>query len=148
MSDGAEVTLRLATPGDAEAVGELSQQLGYPMAADLVRSRLAMLTVAPDHAIIVAELEGAMCGWVHAHVQQSLVGGERGAILGLVVSGEFRRRGIGRLLMDEAERWVRGRGLDEIVLRSNVQRSESHAFYPAVGYEQFRTQAVYRKRLR
>ena len=147
VNAGSEIAFRRATPGDAEAVAELSGQLGYPMAADLVRNRLATLTVSPDHAIIVAELNGAMCGWVHVHAQQSLVSGERGAILGLVVSREFRRRGIGRLLMEEAERWVRGRGLDEVVLRSNVARSESHAFYPAIGYDQFRTQAVYRKRL-
>ena len=50
--------------------------------------------------------------------------------------------------MAEAERWARERGLTLIVLRSNVQRSESHAFYPAIGYEHFRTQAVYRKLLR
>ena len=140
-------TLRRATAADAGRVAELSDELGYAMAVDLVRSRLSKLAVLPDHAIIVAELNGAICGWVHAHVQQSLVGGERGAILGLVVAREVRRSGIGRLLMSEAERWVRDRGLAEVVLRSNVKRSESHAFYPAIGYEQFRTQAVYRKRL-
>ena len=144
---GSTPTLRRATTGDAERVAELSEQLDYPMAADLMRTRLARLAVLPDHAIIVAELNGVVCGWVHAHVQQSLVGGERGAILGLVVAREVRRAGIGRLLMSEAERWVRDRGLDEVIVRSNVKRSESHAFYPAIGYKQFRTQAVYRKRL-
>ncbi len=141
-------TLRRVTASDAEAVAHLSEQLGYPMAVDVVRSRLANLALQPEHAIIVAELNGAVCGWVHAHVQRSLVSGERGAILGLVVAQERRRSGIGRLLMAEAERWARDRGVDELVLRSNVKRSESHAFYPALGYEHFRTQAVYRKRLR
>ena len=140
-------TLRRATAGDTEAIAGLSDQLGYPLPVEIVRSRLARLVVQPDHAIVVAELEGGICGWVHAHVQVSLVSGERGAILGLVVGREFRRKGIGRLLMIEAERWVRDRGLAEVVLRSNVKRSESHDFYPAIGYEQFRTQAVYRKRL-
>ena len=146
--NASQPTFRRATAADAEAVAELSDQLGYPMSADLVRTRLSALCAVPTHAIIIAELDGTMCGWVHAHVQESLVGGERGAILGLVVSSNFRRRGIGRLLMSEAERWVRERGLSEIVLRSNVKRSESHAFYPAIGYEHFRTQAVYRKLLR
>ncbi len=128
-------------------IAKLSEELGYPLGEDVVRSRMAHLTVLPEHAIIVAELDRALCGWVHVHAHRSLVSGERADIYGLVVSREVRRSGIGRMLMAEAERWARERGLDLVVLRSNVQRSESHAFYPAIGYEHFRTQAVYRKRL-
>ena len=143
-----EITLRPATAADAAAISELSEQLGYPLSQEIVRDRMAHLATLREHVIIVAELESRVCGWVHAHVHRSLVIGERGEIYGLVVSRDVRRRGIGRLLMEEAERWLRDRGLELIVLRSNVQRSESHAFYPAIGYEHFRTQAVYRKPLR
>ncbi|HSH39333.1 MAG TPA: GNAT family N-acetyltransferase [Chthoniobacterales bacterium] len=142
-----EITLRRATAADAPAITILSEELGYPLAEDVVRSRMAHLAVLPEHAIIVAELEATVCGWVHVHAHRSLVSGERADVFGLVVSRDVRRRGIGRILMAEAERWARDRGLDLMVLRSNVQRPESHAFYPAIGYEQFRTQAVYRKLL-
>ena len=143
-----EITTRPATTADVPAIAELSEELGYPLAEDVVRTRMAHLTVLAEHAIIVAEAGGAVCGWVHVHAHRSLVSGERADIYGLVVSRAVRRRGVGRMLMTEAERWARERGLDLVVLRSNVQRSESHAFYPAIGYEHFRTQAVYRKRLR
>ena len=142
-----EITLRAATTADVPIIAQLSEELGYPLPEDVVRSRMAHLTVLPEHAIIVAELDRVVCGWIHVHAHRSLVSGERADIFGLVVSRDARRRGIGRLLMAEAERWARERGLDLIVLRSNVQRPESHAFYPAIGYEHFRTQAVYRKRL-
>ena len=143
-----EFTLRPATTADVAAITKLSEELGYPLAEDVVRSRMAHLMVLPEHAIIVAETGGAVCGWVHVHAHRSLVSGERADIYGLVVSRAVRRRGVGRMLMADAERWGRERGLELVVLRSNVQRSESHAFYPAIGYEQFRTQAVYRKWLR
>jgi GNAT superfamily N-acetyltransferase len=143
-----EVTLRPATAADVPAIAALSAELGYPLGEVVVRSRMADLAVRADHAIIVAEIAGAVCGWIHVHAHRSLVSGERADIYGLVVSRAVRRRGIGRLLMAEAETWARERGLNLIVLRSNVQRPESHAFYPAIGYEHFRTQAVYRKRLR
>ncbi len=142
-----EITLRRPTAADTPAIARLSDELGYALAEDVVRSRLADLAVRSDHAIIVAELRGAICGWVHVHEHHSLVSGQRADIFGLVVSRDVRRRGIGRSLMGAAEGWARERGLDLVVLRSNVQRPESHAFYPAIGYEQFRTQAVYRKTL-
>ena len=143
-----EFTLRAATAADVPAITKLSEELGYPLDEDVVRRRIAHLLVLPEHGIIVAELDRVVCGWVHVHAHRSLVSGERADIYGLVVSRDVRRRGVGRMLMAEAERWARERGLELVVLRSNVQRSESHAFYPAVGYEHFRTQAVYRKSLR
>ena len=149
MKAAANVKLRRASEADAHAVAELSEQLGYPITDDVVRGRLAQFVNDPDHAVIVAERDFRVCGWVHVHIQHSIELPEpRGEIMGLVVSSDVRRSGVGRLLMEEAERWARERGLDLIVLRSNVQRPESHAFYPAVGYEHFKTQAAYRKRLR
>ena len=149
MTPSAHVTLRRATEADAEAVAELSEQLGYPIAADAVRGRLAQFVNDSNHAVVVAERHDQVCGWVHVHVQQSIELAEpRGEIMGLVVSRDVRRSGVGLSLMEEAERWARDRGLDLMVLRSNVQRPESHAFYPALGYEHHKTQAAYRKLLR
>ena len=148
LASNPEMTTRSATTADVPVIAQLSEELGYPLAEDIVRSRMAHLMVIREHAIIVAETGGTVCGWVHVYAHRSLVSGERADIYGLVVSRAVRRRGVGRMLMTEAERWARERGLNLVVLRSNVQRSESHAFYPAIGYEHFRTQAVYRKRLR
>lgn len=148
MTPQVEITLRRATEADAKVAAELSEQLGYPITAEAMRRRIVTILANPEHDVIIAQRRAQVCGWVHVHVQQLLEAEPRGEILGLVVSRDLRRAGLGRLLMDEAERWVRDRGLDLMVLRSNVQRPESHAFYPAIGYEHFKTQAAYRKRLR
>ena len=55
--------------------------------------------------------------------------------------------GIGRALVIEAERWVVRIGAAAIVVRSNVHREESHAFYSSLGYTAAKRQIVYRKRL-
>lgn len=121
MVDSAKITLRRATEADAEVVAELSEQLGYPITADAMRRRIVTILANPEHDVIVAQLSGQVCGWVHVHVQQLLEAEPRGEILGLVVSRNVRRAGLGRLLMEEAEHWVRDRGLDLMVLRSNLQ---------------------------
>jgi len=65
----------------------------------------------------------------------------------LVTAKLMRRRGIGRLLVECAESWAVRVGAQAIVVRSNVKRLESHAFYVALGYENTKTQSVYRKRI-
>ena len=68
-------------------------------------------------------------------------------IVGLVVSSKARRSGIGRRLIAEVERWAASLGAERVVVRSNTKRDESHRFYPAMGYEMVKTQAVYQKKL-
>ena len=41
-------------------------QLGYPVEADVMRERLTVLKTRPDHLVIVAVLDGAIGGWLHA----------------------------------------------------------------------------------
>jgi GNAT superfamily N-acetyltransferase len=74
-----------------------------------------------------------------------LESGFRVEITGLVVSGEMRRRGVGRSLVAQAETWAAEISAGTIVVRSNAKRVESHEFYPALGYLPSKTQVVYRK---
>jgi len=69
-------------------------------------------------------------------------------ILGLIVSSSARRSGIGRRLIDEAERWGKHIGAEAVSVRRNTKRTEAHVFYPALGYTKIKTQAVYEKAAR
>ena len=141
-------TLRRATDADAEAVASLSRELGYPSDVAVVRSRIAAVSRSLADALIVAVgASGVPLGWLHAHTAQLIESGFRAEILGLVVSPDARRAGIGRALVAEAERWAGSLGAEVVAVRSNVAREESHSFYPALGYENTKTQRVYRKRL-
>ena len=53
----------------------------------------------------------------------------------LAVDEKWRGTGVGRLLVDQAERWCRERGADRVTVTSGHHRSESHKFYKALGYE-------------
>jgi GNAT superfamily N-acetyltransferase len=53
---------------------------------------------------------------------------------------------VGRGLVETVEAWGRARGLEEVLVRSNILREESHLFYVKLGYERSKTQHVYRKR--
>lgn len=97
--------------------------------------------------IVAEDSGGAVIGWLQAHAAHIIESGFRVEITGLIVADEVRRCGVGRALVTEAERWAKKLSAKTIVVRSNVQRTESRAFYPALGYVPTKTQTVYRKSL-
>lgn len=145
---GSVVRMRPATPADADAIAELSGQLGYPVAAAAVRQRLERLLAAADQAVFVAVDARRVVGWIHGADQLLVESEQRCEILGLVVDQRLRRAGVGRGLVAEIERWAAARGLAVVSVRSAVTRAESHPFYERLGYERVKSQHVYRKRLR
>jgi GNAT superfamily N-acetyltransferase len=67
--------------------------------------------------------------------------------MGLVIDAGARRQGLGRELVEVAERWAASRGLPSLTVRSNAARELSHPFYLALGYTRDKTQHVYSKKL-
>ncbi|HTT03681.1 MAG TPA: GNAT family N-acetyltransferase [Steroidobacteraceae bacterium] len=148
--------IRGARQQDAAEIARLASVLGYPSDAPAVQGRLGELLAHPDHRIVVAapiaargrgSADAKIGGWMHEARHLTLESGEFAEILGLIVDPAARRTGLGRLLVAEAERWARVHRLARLTVRSNVARAESHAFYPALGFTQAKTQRVYTKAL-
>lgn len=136
--------VRPATEEDAEAVARLSTVLGYPAAVETVRARVRAILSSGSDLLLVAEAGARVVGWLQAHAAYRVHAGWGVEIAGLVVDPEARRRGIGRRLVAEAENWAAARSAEALTVRSNLRRSESHLFYPALGFSLHKTQAVYR----
>ena len=142
------MNIRQADAGDALELARLSAQLGYPAEVPDVARRLALLLDSPRSSVLVAHAgAGRLHGFVGVERRTTIESGERVEINGLVVDAQARRGGVGRALVAAAEAWARQAGVRDIVLRSNVVRSEAHAFYPRLGYALVKTQHAYTKRL-
>ncbi|MGE0594162.1 MAG: GNAT family N-acetyltransferase [Vicinamibacterales bacterium] len=137
--------VRSATVEDWEAISRLNEGLGRHAGDGEIRASLARLLAGERDLVVVAESDGRVVGWVHAAEREILGSGRRCEILGLVVGDAYRGRGTGRALVAVAEAWARGRGIAEVVVRSNIVRPESHPFYERLGYARSKTQHVYRK---
>jgi ribosomal protein S18 acetylase RimI-like enzyme len=141
-------SIRAARPEDVERLAILCGQLGYPVAVRALRQRLEVIEESDDHAVFVAATPGGqVIGWVQVCARRLLVAGRLAEIEGLVVDQQYRRRGAGRQLMAQAEGWARSQGCEHLEVRSNVLRPEAPAFYPALGYENYKTSRVYLKTL-
>src|SRR3546814_399340 len=128
------MTIRPMAPADLPAARILLDQLGYALSPDEVAARFAIVTAASDHAVFVAEADGAVAGLLHVYFRPALDKPPEAVVQALVVDKARRGGGIGRALMAEAERWAAGRGLGSVTLSSHISREAAHAFYRALGY--------------
>lgn len=138
--------IRVARRSDVPALVLLSAELGYPVDVDEMARRFIGVADRADQAVLVAEVDETVVGWIHIAERRLLVASRQAEIMGLVVHDEARGRGLGRALVLAAERWAALRGLTTVVVRSNVVRPESHPFYERLGYERYKSQHVYRKK--
>ena len=141
-------SVRAARPEDIGQLARLCGQLGSPETAQALMQRLQANEDSGDNAVYVASLpDGQVIGWVQVCARRLLVAGRLAEIEGVVVDQQHRRRGVWQRLMDQAEDWARAQGCEGVQVRSNVVRQEAKWFYPALGYEQYKTSRVYHKAL-
>jgi ribosomal protein S18 acetylase RimI-like enzyme len=69
-------------------------------------------------------------------VASVLVGhdGHRGWVYYVAVDPDCRQQGYGRLIMDAAEGWLRGRGIEKLQLMVRPDNSQVQTFYRSLGY--------------
>lgn len=142
------MTLRSAGPHDAQEIARLATQLGYPSSPEEIRARIERVTAEGIGRIIAAvDASGAVRGWTHVFVAHRIESEPFAEIGGLVVDEHHRNRGIGRILLEEAEKWAAASGVSTLRVRSNMIRRDAHRFYERAGYSCSKTQGIFDKRL-
>ena len=133
---------------DAVAAARLSEELGYPVTPQAMRRRIELATGARNRIVLVACIANDVVGWIDVGIVNHLQTEPHGEICGLIVSQNYRSLGIGKCLLEEAERWVADQGLDRIVVRSQMKREAAHRFYLREAYEWLKVSSVFAKNLR
>jgi len=141
------LSIRDMRASDLPAIVLLCDQLGYPTSHDLLADRFATLFGRRGEQMLVAVDDVAVRGWIHVRRVDSLESDAHAEIWGLVVDDRVRSQGIGRSLLEFAERWAADHGLARMRVRSNVLRERAHAFYEREGYAVVKRQSVFEKRL-
>jgi GNAT superfamily N-acetyltransferase len=146
MIDRQPVTLRAATPADAERIAALFTDEGYPSGPSDIVDRLARFD--SEHSrVIVADNGGVVLGFIAIHALPRFEHSDRIIrILALVVDAGERGRGIGRLLMEEAERLGRELEAAFAEVTAGHHRPDARHLYEELGYDATVT-AYLRKRL-
>jgi RimJ/RimL family protein N-acetyltransferase len=138
--------IRPAEPGDAEALVRLGRAVGsepggwllttddWRSAAD-ERRYLKAIRRYPHAAVFVAESEeGELVGRLSLSRDQH-PSSAHVADLGLMVASGWRRRGIGRALMETAVAWARDAGVRKLELHVFPHNEAAIKLYEQFGFE-------------
>ena len=122
---------------DLPEVARLARQLGYPVDARDIENRFSLISDNPDYALFIAKTdENKAVGWIQINREpKSLLISDYAAVAALVVDENYRGKGIGKLLLQEIEKWARQNQIKHIRLRSNSKRTDAHRFYMREGYQ-------------
>ena len=95
----------------------------------------------PD-LFLIAEIDGKMVGTVLGGFD-----GRRGMVYHLAVSGQYRRQGIGELLMNQLEHRLKAKGCIRCYLLVTVENAEAISFYEKRGWSHMDYVHIYGKDL-
>ena len=138
--------IRSATINDASDISELSKQLGYPNIASDIIDRLNTIMNSDDHRVYVAYIpQGKTIAWIHIFAAQRIESEPFAEIGGFVVSESFRNKGIGKKLLEVAEKWSISQNLGKLRVRSKIEREDAKRFYLKMGFFVAKNQSVYEK---
>lgn len=138
-----DIILREAALEDAEAMRNLSEQLGYDTTVSETAERLKAVMADEMHCAFVAVADGNVVGWIHGFYTIRIESAPYVEIGGLVVNTNGRGAGVGRKLVEQVMEWSKQRSITKIRVRTNTARHETHQFYQKTGFTETKEQKVF-----
>jgi len=142
-----ELIIREAQYDDFKTITELCNQLGYKTDSEDIPLRLKQIHDLSHHAVFVAEFDHHVIGWIHVFLYPSLVSPLSALLGGLIVHTNQRGKGVGKELLQKAETWSQSHACKYLTIFTNISRTETHKFYYHLGYQNIKTEHVFRKEI-
>lgn len=145
-----DATVRLIRPDDLAEWLRLRRRL-WPHTPEHRQIEEASSILQSDSVpVFVADVGGELAGFVEVSMRDHVEGCETGPvgyIEGWYVEPEYRRLGLGRALMHEAERWAAKHRCREMASDAALSNQPGQRLHALLGYEETERRIVFRKRL-
>jgi GNAT superfamily N-acetyltransferase len=128
-----------------DQVAILSNQLGYPISKSDLFERFSKLSSQKRHKLFVYEENANILGWIHLECVEDLIEEDKVEIKAFIVDENSRGKGIGRALIEAAEKWGKTYHLHTIYLNCNILRERTHKFYEREGFRKYKTSLFFEK---
>lgn len=138
--------LRISDVKNINRINELA--LGYLFPLEKTERQLTKFLSDDQHLLIGAiDERNGVVGYVHAQIYETTYSETGLNILALAVLPDYQGKGLGHSLMAELENQAKQRNLGFIRLNSGSHRTQAHAFYKAIGYQNDKTQERFLKEI-
>ena len=127
----------------ASEISILSDQLGYKSDGTETHNQIEKIIASKDNCIFIAVQNETIVGWIHAFYTIRVETKPFIEIAGLVVHHEYRKQQIGKNLIKAVVVWAQTFYCDQISVRCNEIRSETHQFYMNLGFKLNKKQLVF-----
>lgn len=134
---------RKAELKDSEFLTELSNQLGYETTNEKIQNRLSEILNSADNCVFVILDNENIIGWIHGFYSLRIESDSFIEIGGMVVDKNYRRRGVGQMLIKQVIEWSQLKKVSKIRVRCNTLRKETHIFYKAIGFVETKSQKIF-----
>ena len=118
-------------------IGATETEMQQSPSADDYRYTFSEINALPGCELLVAEENGEVIGTTMLMIVPNLSHKALpwAVVENVVVDSEYRRQGVGRLLMDYCMAKAKEAGCYKVQLLSNKGRNEAHKFYLSLGYK-------------
>jgi len=129
---------------DYSAIYNLNIQLGYAYSKEKTRKNIEKILLINRDVIFVAENDNSeVIAYIHLSPYELIYHDNLINILGIVVDEKYRRLGVGKLLLEKAEKYATDNGYSGIRLNSGCDRTGAHKFYEKCGFVHRKNQKNY-----
>lgn len=132
-----DIKIRAVQEKDAGRLADLMGQLGYPSSTEAMLKRIQLYLTNPSYFSYVAEKENNVIGSISVIIADYFHRPGRFArIVSMIVDENYRKQGVGKKIIEAAEKAIKKLDCDFIELTSGQHREEmgSHDFYFSLGY--------------
>lgn len=141
-----DINIRKCILDDCEQIVLLNKnEMGYDFSFDNTKQRMEKVLNDKNHKINVAVIDNKVVGYVHANNYDLLYAPHYKNILGIAVNSDYKRMGIGKLLLESIEKWAEQTGAVGVRLVSGGTRLGAHDFYRVCGYSGEKQQINFKK---
>jgi GNAT superfamily N-acetyltransferase len=131
------IILRAATKADCTALSVLMTELGYPTTPAEMITRFENIENHADYRTIVAIAGQKVIGMLGA--TKNFFYEKNGIyvrIVVLVTDSSYRKKGVGKLLVDDIQNWAKEIGAGSMLVNcgNREEREEAHQFYKNKGF--------------
>ena len=143
-----EFEIRECQMDDYESIHKLNcDEMGYRVPIDMTKQKLNQIIKSERDKVFVATVSGTVVGYVHANDYDVIYAPHMKNIMGIAVSSEYKRQGIGKALLFAVEQWAKESGAFAVRLVSGSRRTGAHDFYRHCGYKPEKEQINFKKSL-